>query len=34
MRNVTSALMTGDPHETGMMAGMLRQLFSGILSRP
>ncbi len=34
MRNVTSALMTGDPHEAGMIAGMLRQLFSGILSRP
>jgi pyruvate dehydrogenase (quinone) len=34
MRNITSALMTGDPHEAGVIAGTFRQLFSGILSRP
>ncbi|MBX5224048.1 thiamine pyrophosphate-requiring protein [Rhizobium sp. NLR9b] len=33
MRNLTSALMTGDPHETGVIAGTFRQLFAGILSR-
>ncbi|WP_064712029.1 thiamine pyrophosphate-requiring protein [Rhizobium bangladeshense] len=33
MRNLTSALMTGDPHEGGVIAGTFRQLFAGILSR-
>ncbi|MGG7577147.1 thiamine pyrophosphate-requiring protein [Rhizobium sp. Nf11,1] len=33
MRNLTSALMTGDPHQEGVIAGTLRQLFAGILSR-
>ncbi|PDT28491.1 thiamine pyrophosphate-requiring protein [Rhizobium sp. L9] len=33
MRNITSALMTGDPHEAGVIAGTFRQLFAGILSR-
>jgi pyruvate dehydrogenase (quinone) len=33
MRNITSALLTGDPHEGGVIAGTLRQLLSGVLSR-
>ncbi|MBY3599531.1 thiamine pyrophosphate-requiring protein [Rhizobium bangladeshense] len=33
MRNLTSALMTGDPREGGVIAGTFRQLFAGILSR-
>lgn len=33
MRNITSALMTGDSHEAGVIAGTFRQLFAGILSR-
>ncbi|MBX4905279.1 thiamine pyrophosphate-requiring protein [Rhizobium bangladeshense] len=33
MRNLTSALMTGDPHEGGVIAATFRQLFAGILSR-
>ncbi|WP_064709972.1 thiamine pyrophosphate-requiring protein [Rhizobium bangladeshense] len=33
MRNLTSALMTGDPHAGGVIAGTFRQLFAGILSR-
>ncbi|WP_434714061.1 thiamine pyrophosphate-requiring protein (plasmid) [Rhizobium sp. YTUHZ045] len=33
MRNLTSALMTGDPHQGGVIAGTFRQLFAGILSR-
>ncbi|MBB4191851.1 pyruvate dehydrogenase (quinone) [Rhizobium aethiopicum] len=33
MRNLTSALMTGDPHQEGVIAGTFRQLFAGILSR-
>ncbi|TLX08251.1 thiamine pyrophosphate-requiring protein [Rhizobium sp. MHM7A] len=33
MRNLTSALMTGDTHAGGVIAGTFRQLFAGILSR-
>ncbi|ANL37794.1 thiamine pyrophosphate-requiring protein [Rhizobium phaseoli] len=33
MRKITSALMTGDSHEAGVIAGTFRQLFAGILSR-
>ncbi|ANK87816.1 MULTISPECIES: thiamine pyrophosphate-requiring protein [unclassified Rhizobium] len=33
MRNLTSALMTGDPHQEGVIAGTFRQLFAGILLR-
>ena len=33
MRKITSALMTGDSHEAGVIAGAFRQLFAGILSR-
>jgi pyruvate dehydrogenase (quinone) len=31
MQHITSALMTGDPHEAGVIAGTFRQLFSGLL---
>lgn len=33
MQHLTSALMTGDPHESGVIAGTFRQLFSGWMSR-
>ncbi|ANL75781.1 thiamine pyrophosphate protein (plasmid) [Rhizobium phaseoli] len=33
IRKINSALMTGDSHEAGVIAGTFRQLFAGILSR-
>jgi pyruvate dehydrogenase (quinone) len=33
MQHITSALMTGDPHESGVISGTIRQLFSGLFSR-
>lgn len=32
MQHLASALMTGDPHESGVIAGTFRQFFSGLLS--